>query len=383
MKILVLNGSPRAHGNTAAMVEQFVRGARESGNEVNVFNVCRMRIGGCMACEYCHIRDSGHERQCVQNDDMQRIYPLLDEADMIVLASPIYYHSISGQLQCAINRIYALDRPLHLKKAALILSSGDSDVYEGAIYEYRRSFLEYLHLENMGIFTAHGKQNRSEEKLGELYEFGKSLNAESSARQDEKGKDELTDEKMDEFVRVLSSGQTVPEGSEMMTISTLLSQRALKLTTRLNSEYHTPDEIRKIFARLTRTEPDPTFNLFPPFSTDCGINLKVGRGVFTNAGCRFQDQGGIVIDDGSLIGQNVVMATLNHDLTPSKRHDIIPAPIHIGKNVWIGAGAVILAGVSIGNNAVVAAGAVVRKDVAPNTVVGGVPARVLRTLADD
>ena len=128
-----------------------------------------------MACEYCHQKESGHERQCVQKDDMQEVYPLLDEAEMIVLASPVYYHSFTGQLQCAINRIYALDKPKNLKKAALILSSGSDDVYGGAVYEYQNSFLDYLKLENMGIFTAFGEQNQSEEKIKELYEFGKGL----------------------------------------------------------------------------------------------------------------------------------------------------------------------------------------------------------------
>ena len=99
----------------------------------------------------------------------------LDQAEMIVLASPVYYHSFSGQLQCAINRIYALDKPKYLKKAALILSSGSDHVYSGAIYEYQNSFLNYLHLEDMGIFTAYGKENRAPEKLEELYRFGKSL----------------------------------------------------------------------------------------------------------------------------------------------------------------------------------------------------------------
>ena len=106
---------------------------------------------------------------------MQEVYPVLSEAEMIVLASPVYYHSFSGQLQCAINRIYALDKPAKLKKAALILSSGSDNVYDGAIYEYRNSFLDYLKLEDMGIFTAYDKQNKSEEKLAELKAFGKTL----------------------------------------------------------------------------------------------------------------------------------------------------------------------------------------------------------------
>lgn len=106
---------------------------------------------------------------------MQEIYPVLDEAEMIILASPVYYHGITGQLQCAVNRIYALDKPKHLKKAALILSSGSDNVYDGAVYAYQNSFLDYLKLENRGIFTAFDKQNKSEEKLEELMQFGKSL----------------------------------------------------------------------------------------------------------------------------------------------------------------------------------------------------------------
>lgn len=172
MKTLVLNGSPRPQGNTAAMVEAFTKGARESGHEVTVINVCQKEIRGCLACEYCHTKGDG---RCIQQDDMQEVYPLLDEAEMIVLASSIYYHRFTGQLQCAINRIYALDKPKHLKKAALIMSSGSDHVYSGAIYEYQNSFLQYLKLEDMGIYSAYDKQNKSPEKLEELFQFGKSL----------------------------------------------------------------------------------------------------------------------------------------------------------------------------------------------------------------
>ena len=172
MNILVLNGSPRTNGNTAAMVNAFVEGASENGNTITVVDVCKKKIAGCLACEYCHTKGSG---KCIQQDDMQEIYPVLEKAEMIVLASPIYYHSFTGQLQCAINRIYALDKPKNLKKAALILSSGSDHVYCGAIYEYQNSFLNYLKLEDMGIYSAYGKQNKSEEKLNELREFGRRL----------------------------------------------------------------------------------------------------------------------------------------------------------------------------------------------------------------
>ena len=178
MNILVLNGSPRPNGNTAAMVEAFANGAGQSGHRVVIVNVCQKKIAGCLGCEYCHNEGKG---TCIQKDDMQDIYPHLEEADMIVLASPVYYHSFTGQLQCAINRIYALDKPKHLKKAALILSSGSDHVYSGAIYEYQNSFLNYLKLEDMGIFTAYGKQNKSDEKLKELRMFGESLKEVSPA----------------------------------------------------------------------------------------------------------------------------------------------------------------------------------------------------------
>ena len=175
MNILVLNGSPRPNGNTKAMVEAFAEGARENGNTVNIVDVCKLHIAGCLACEYCHTKGEGH---CIQQDDMQEVYPLLEEAEMIVLASPIYYHNFTGQLQCAINRIYALDKPKNLKKAALILSSGDNHVYSGAIFEYQNSFLNYLYLEDMGIHSAYGKENGSEEKLAELREFGRKIGKE-------------------------------------------------------------------------------------------------------------------------------------------------------------------------------------------------------------
>ena len=369
MKILVLNGSPRPHGNTAAMVAAFAKGAQENGHQVDVVNVCQKKIAGCLACEYCHKKDSGHERQCVQQDDMQEVYPLLDEAEMIVLASPVYYHSFSGQLQCAINRIYALDKPKHLKKAALILSSGSDHVYGGAIYEYQNSFLSYLHLEDMGIFTAYDEQNQSPEKLEELYQFGKSLKAEPQPP---------VPMTLNEFLSAFESGQPVRADSDAMRYSGWISHQAMKLTTELNSSYHTPEEIQEIFSELTGKQVDKTFGMFPPFYTDCGKNITVGKNVFINSGCRFQDQGGITIGDGTLIGHNVVLATLNHGIAPDERHDLFPAPIHIGKNVWIGANATVLPGVTIGDNAVIAAAAVVTKDVPANVVVSGVPAKVIR-----
>ena len=161
-----------------------------------------------------------------------------------------------------------------------------------------------------------------------------------------------------------------------------LCQEAIRLCMELNSNYHTPEEIRQIMSRLTGREVGEGFSLFPPFYTDFGKNIAIGRNVFINSGCHFQDQGGIAIGDGALIGHNVVLATVNHALEPEKRRRNRYAPIRIGENVWIGSNATILPGVTLGDWAVVAAGAVVTKDVPPMTVVGGVPARVLRTISE-
>ena len=140
-----------------------------------------------------------------------------------------------------------------------------------------------------------------------------------------------------------------------------MAQRARKITVRMNNECKTPDEIRGLFSELIGQKVDESFGLFPPFNADYGQNIKVGKNVFINSGCCFQDQGGIEIGDNVLIGQQVVIATINHDLIPERRANMFPAPVKIGNDVWIGAHATILSGVTIGNCAVIAAGAVVRK----------------------
>ncbi|MDE6052975.1 MAG: NAD(P)H-dependent oxidoreductase, partial [Lachnospiraceae bacterium] len=126
-------------------------------------------------CEYCHTKRMG---VCIQKDDMQEVYKLLENTKMLVIASPIYYHGISGQLKCVIDRFYSAAYPVGpscLKKTATILSSGDPDMYEGALFSFKGDFLGYLGLENMGVFTAYGSENGSREKLDELRDFGRSL----------------------------------------------------------------------------------------------------------------------------------------------------------------------------------------------------------------
>ncbi|WP_020614860.1 sugar O-acetyltransferase [Paenibacillus daejeonensis] len=187
---------------------------------------------------------------------------------------------------------------------------------------------------------------------------------------------------LSEFLAHMDRGLAVEGGSELHDYMIELSQEALRITAKLNGAYHEPAEIRRLMTALTGRPIDDSFAMFPPFYTDCGKNIRIGKQVFINSGCRFQDQGGIIIGDEALIGHNVVLATLNHDMDPRKRSTTIPAPIVIGKKVWIGANATVLPGVTIGDHAVIAAGAVVTKDVPADTVVGGVPAKMIKTIGD-
>ena len=188
---------------------------------------------------------------------------------------------------------------------------------------------------------------------------------------------EITTQK---FRELMANGTYVVANSELHQTFHKFSQDALKITSEINNKYHTPEEVRELFSKLTESEIDETFGLFPPFYTDCGKNIKIGKNVFINACCRFQDQGGIEIGDGSLIGHNTTIATLNHDFNPAKRQNLTPSPVKIGKNVWIGSDCTILPGVTIGDGAIIGAGSVVTKSVPKNTIAVGNPARVIKEI---
>ena len=159
-----------------------------------------------------------------------------------------------------------------------------------------------------------------------------------------------------------------------------MSNEARRITFRLNTAYHTPDEVRGLLSKLFGYEVPQSLRVFPPLYADFGKNITVGENVFINACCHFQDHGGVTIGNGCQIGHNVVFATLDHGTAPEDRGAMYPAPIRLGKNVWVGSNSTILRGVTVGDNAIIAAGSVVTKDVAANTVVGGVPARHIRDI---
>ena len=170
MKIAVLNGSPRKE-NTSAMVQAFSEGARAAGHTVEEYQVGKMKIAGCLACEYCHTKGAG---ACIQKDDLEKIMPAYCEADMIVFASPIYYFTMTAQMEAAIQRVYCIGKPAKATKAALLLSSGSPGVYDGAIAQFK-AYMGYAGIEVAGVITANGAENKSEAKLNEIKAFAKSL----------------------------------------------------------------------------------------------------------------------------------------------------------------------------------------------------------------
>lgn len=185
---------------------------------------------------------------------------------------------------------------------------------------------------------------------------------------------------LEDLLAALDAGERITGDSPLHEVMHRASQEALRITGELNGGYHEPARVRELLAELTGRPVDETVTLFPPLTSDFGKNLRLGKRVFINSGCRFQDQGGVMIGDDCLIGHNAVFATLNHDLDPAHRTDMVPAPIRLGANVWLGANVTVLPGVSIGENSVVGAGSVVTKDVPANTVVVGSPARAVRSL---
>lgn len=164
MNVLILQGSPRANGNTAWMAEEYKKAAEAAGHKVTLVNVAHKKIAGCLACEYCHGKGNG---TCVQKDDMQALSPLLAEADALVLASPIYYFGMSAQIQAPIQRIYNVNKPAKVKKMALLLSSYSPGVYDGATAQYS-GICSYWGVEDAGVVTAKLDEQKTDATLAKV-----------------------------------------------------------------------------------------------------------------------------------------------------------------------------------------------------------------------
>jgi acetyltransferase-like isoleucine patch superfamily enzyme len=179
------------------------------------------------------------------------------------------------------------------------------------------------------------------------------------------------------------TGETIPLNDPEYPQLFKVIQKAMRTTAKLNNLV-TDDmqEINAVFSVLIGKKVDDTFFMIPPFYSDFGENIHIGKNVFVNHACTFMDRGGITLEDNVLIGPKVNLITTNHPINPSERRATISQPIVIKKGAWIGVGATILPGVTIGENSIVAAGAVVSKDVPDNTIVGGIPAKFIKSITN-
>lgn len=180
----------------------------------------------------------------------------------------------------------------------------------------------------------------------------------------------------------LDAGESIGGGSPHHEAMHAASQESLRITAELNGSYHDEQGVLALLRELTGRPVPDSVRMFPPFTADFGKNIHLGERVFINSGCRFQDQGGIFIGDDCLIGHNAVITTLNHDMVPSRRADMHPAPVRLGRGVWFGANVTVLPGVTIGDGAVIGAGAVVTRDVPAGAVMVGVPAKQVGTVPE-
>lgn len=183
-----------------------------------------------------------------------------------------------------------------------------------------------------------------------------------------------------ELLERFASGEVFGENFDDVMEMRKFIEKNRKWIFEYNHEQHDGREMAELFSKITGKPIGKRSVVIPPFFADFGWNITIGNNVFINAGCKMQDQGGIVIEDGTQLGHNVTLVTVNHDVDPDKRRLMHLGSIHIGKNVWIGAGSIITGGVTIGDNAIIAAGAVVTKDVPSDVLAGGVPARVIKKL---
>ncbi len=181
-KILILNGSPRLHGNTSELIRAFASGAKEAGHTIARFDLQSMQIHGCKGCF-----GGGKDpvSPCVQKDDMEKIYPVYEQADIVVLASPMYYWSITGQLKCAFDRLFAVAEkdPNYAnpkkKVVLLIAAEGNTEDNFEPVKHYYNALLKHMRWSSSGEIFAGGVFNIGDIKghpaLEQAYQLGKKL----------------------------------------------------------------------------------------------------------------------------------------------------------------------------------------------------------------
>lgn len=189
----------------------------------------------------------------------------------------------------------------------------------------------------------------------------------------------VSDQHSKDIFEKLRNGETIASNNPETYKLREASFATKKLLVQLNNSFDVV-EIRNLLSQITGSEIDESVAVFTPFYINYGKHTKIGKNVFINFDCVFLDLGGITIEDNVLIAPKVSLLSEGHPVNPNERQSLVPGHIHIKKNAWIGAGAIILPGVTVGENAVVAAGAVVSKDVPANTIVGGIPARHIKNI---
>jgi len=177
----------------------------------------------------------------------------------------------------------------------------------------------------------------------------------------------------------LRKGEPIPSNDPQAYKMREAANSTKKLLLQMNNATE-PEEVRALLSQITGSKTDDSVAVFTPLYINYGRHTKIGKNVFINFDCTFLDLGGITIEDNVLIAPKVSLLSEGHPVSPEDRHALVPGHIHIKKNAWIGANATILPGVTVGENAIVASGAVVSKDVPDNTVVGGIPAKIIKQI---
>ena len=185
---------------------------------------------------------------------------------------------------------------------------------------------------------------------------------------------------MNDIIERIRSGNRISETDSDFPRLCEEIENTRRLVAELNTGYHSLDEVRSLLERIWGQPLDASVRMFPPFYTAFGKTTRVGKNVFINFGCTFLDQGGITLEDGVFIGPGAKILTEAHPEQPEIRRTLQTKPVVIRCRAWIGADAIILPGVTVGENAIVAAGTIVTKDVPANTIVAGVPAKILRSI---